>query len=171
MVTCVCTIRYFSGYITHAQLKLRCDHCVTLFSRSCEIPFKADLFFKLFLFCVFSVVLVTLFSDSLSSLFVSFCSFSLCSLATVRNAFSTYNSTHPQISLGSTYHHKDHFCMSFKLYIYLTDRANVPLVLSCPVLSPTHHEHYCTSSPLVAEGEKPGQCLGHHQGETWGANV
>ena len=66
----------------------------TLFSRSWEIPFKADLCFKPFLFSVFSINLfvMTFFSTRLFLLFlvVALCSLSSCSFeATVLSAFST----------------------------------------------------------------------------------
>ena len=66
----------------------------TLFSRSWEIPLKADLCFKLFLFSVFSINLfvMTFFSTRLFLLFlvVALCSLSSCSFkATVLSAFST----------------------------------------------------------------------------------
>lgn len=65
----------------------------TLFSRSWEIPFKADLCFKLFLFSVFSISFVMTFFSARLVLFVlvvSLCSLSSFSFeATVLSAFST----------------------------------------------------------------------------------
>lgn len=68
------------------------DTAGTLFSRSCEIPFKADLCFKLFLFCVFSSNFVVSFFSGVLLFLVVLCSLSSCSFEaiTVLSAFSTY---------------------------------------------------------------------------------
>ena len=61
---------------------------ITLFNKSCEIPFKAESFL-LFFICVFSAVFEVLFSAMWISFFPELNSFSSVPFITVFSAFST----------------------------------------------------------------------------------